>query len=557
MDFLNRAFEQLKDLFASMTPGARITAGLLVAVIVVSLVFLFRGGVAGPDDYLLGGRAFSSAELEAMEGAFARAGLSKYRLEGSRVRVPNATKAEYLAALAEFQALPANFSDHFSQQITQATMFETKDQANLRWRLAKQQELALIISSMQGVSRAQVIYDEIQKTGFPRTTEKTATVAVQGTGSQELELHQVKSIRHLVSSAIAGMKFQNVTVTDLNSGKNHGGGGDSALASAEESAYMDYKKHYERLWQDKISQALAFVSGTVVTVDVELSKETVFHEDTTTVDSKPVVLRSTTMEKTNVNARASSAGRPGVNGQANQQASISSSAGGESTSEESREDLERVGGHGRIVKATAPLVPKKVTAAVGVPSNYYVEVWRERNPTPPGQEPKMPDVQAIAAIEAEVVKKIEDMVVNLLPKLPPGEDKYPLVTVKTFEHLTPPAAELPNIVSTAGVWVAENWTTLGMFLVGAFSLLMLRGMVKAKPDTTTPSGASAASGPPQLSIVGGDDDEDGEAASGDDSRPKKRFATASSNIKEELASMVRENPEAAANILRSWLGEAS
>jgi flagellar M-ring protein FliF len=246
-----------------------------------------------------------------------------------------------------------------------------------------------------------------------------------------------------------------------------------------------------------------------------------------------------------------------VNGQANQQASITSGAAGESTTEESREDLERVGGRGRVVKATAPLVPKKVTAAVGVPSSYYEQVWKERNPTPAGEEAKVPEPQAIAAIEAEVIKKIEDMIVNLIPKLPAGEDKYPLVTVKTFEHLTAPPAELPNIASTAGVWVAENWTTLGMFLVGAFSLLMLRGMVKAKPDETTPSGTTAAPGAPQLSLVGGEEDDEGEAASGEENRPKKRFATASSNIKDDLASMVRENPEAAANILRSWLGEAS
>ena len=69
------------------------------------------------------------------------------------------------------------------------------------------------------------------------------------------------------------------------------------------------------------------------------------------------------------------------------------------------------------MKSTAPLVPKKVTAAVGVPSNYYVQVWRERNPTPAGQDPASPDPQAITAIEAEVIKKIEDMVVNLLPKM--------------------------------------------------------------------------------------------------------------------------------------------
>ena len=57
MDFLNRAFEQIKDVFASMTPGARITAGLLLVVIIVSLVFLFQGQVISGDNYLLGGRA--------------------------------------------------------------------------------------------------------------------------------------------------------------------------------------------------------------------------------------------------------------------------------------------------------------------------------------------------------------------------------------------------------------------------------------------------------------------------------------------------------------------
>ena len=42
MDFLNKAIAQLSDLFRSMTPGARITAGLLLAVVVVSMGYLFQ-----------------------------------------------------------------------------------------------------------------------------------------------------------------------------------------------------------------------------------------------------------------------------------------------------------------------------------------------------------------------------------------------------------------------------------------------------------------------------------------------------------------------------------
>jgi flagellar M-ring protein FliF len=565
MNFLNRTFEQIKDLFASMTPGARITAGLLLVVIVVSLVFLFQGGIGGPDDFLLGGRAFSTAELEAIEGAFAKAGLSHYELEGSRVRIPNANKAEYVAALAENQALPANFSDYFTQQASGVSVFESKDQSALRWRVARQQELALIISSMRGIAKAQVIYDETQKTGFPRRTEKTATVAVQATGSAELEPHQVKAIRQLVSGAVAGLSFQNVTVTDLNTNKNYGGGGDGQLASADENAYLDYKSSYERQWVDKIQKALAFVPGAVVTVDVELSKETVLQEDTVTIDPKPVTISSNTTEKSSTNRRPGPGGRPGVGGQngvANQQASIGGAGGGDSTTEETSESIERLGGHGRLVKSTAPLVPKKVTAAIGVPSSYYAQIWKERNPTPAGQEAKPPDVQQFTAIEQEVIKKVEDMVVNLIPKLQPGEDKYPLVTVKTFQHLAAPPATEPGIAQTAAAWASDNWSTLGVLLLGAMGLVMLRGMLKAKPSTAGPSGSPATAGVaemPRLAVVSEDTDEKANttAAGEASAAPRRRFANAGANIKDELASMVRENPDAAASILRSWIGEAS
>ena len=48
MDFLNKAFTQFNDLFRSMSPGGRITAGLLLVVAVVSVGYLFQGKSAAP-----------------------------------------------------------------------------------------------------------------------------------------------------------------------------------------------------------------------------------------------------------------------------------------------------------------------------------------------------------------------------------------------------------------------------------------------------------------------------------------------------------------------------
>ena len=59
MDAVNQLIEQLKTFFASMTPAARLTAGLLMAVVVVSVAFLFRQSAASPDSYLFGAEALT------------------------------------------------------------------------------------------------------------------------------------------------------------------------------------------------------------------------------------------------------------------------------------------------------------------------------------------------------------------------------------------------------------------------------------------------------------------------------------------------------------------
>src|SRR5688500_5964225 len=110
MDFLNKSFAQVSELFRSMTPGARLTAGLLLAIVVVSMGYLFRQGAAGPDAYLFGGEPLPEGQLTRVEAAIAQAGLSGYVREGNRIRVPAGQQATYLAAVADKDALPPNFN---------------------------------------------------------------------------------------------------------------------------------------------------------------------------------------------------------------------------------------------------------------------------------------------------------------------------------------------------------------------------------------------------------------------------------------------------------------
>ena len=63
MDFLKRGLGQVADLFETMTPAARLTTGMLLAVLVVSFVYLFRQNVEGEGMFLFDGIDLNGAEI--------------------------------------------------------------------------------------------------------------------------------------------------------------------------------------------------------------------------------------------------------------------------------------------------------------------------------------------------------------------------------------------------------------------------------------------------------------------------------------------------------------
>ncbi len=126
MDFLNKAFAQLSDLFRSMTPGGRIMTGLLLVVAVVSVGYLVQHQASGGDEYLFGGEAMQTPTLQKMEEAFGEAGLNGFTMDGGRVKVPHAQRAAYLAALADHKALPPNL-DQARKEAANGGPFEPPD----------------------------------------------------------------------------------------------------------------------------------------------------------------------------------------------------------------------------------------------------------------------------------------------------------------------------------------------------------------------------------------------------------------------------------------------
>ena len=561
MDFVNKLYAQLSDIFRSMSAGSRLAVGLLLALIVVSLVYLFQYQVVAGDEYLLNGRAFSGAELTAAEAAFAKAGLGKSVIVGNQIRIPRGQKQQYLAAMAESQALPADFHKYMSDDLKGDNPFSSTRSLELRRAHAKTKELSLIISRMRGIESATVQFDEETTGGLSRQKKKTAMVAVQSAGPP-LDENQVKSIRAVVASAYVGLERQNVTITDIASHQTYGGGAGQNGYSEDESLYAAHKARFEREWQRKIHDQLAMIPGVIVGVNVELNPELQHSTQTIKLDPKPTTISTRENSKEMTATQPGPGGRPGAesNGVAGNRAiAVSGSAGGgQSQTTESSSETKNVPGHEQTVINKVPLAPSQVTASIEVPASYYSKVWKERRP--PGQNGE-PDGAALAQIETETRKRIEETVRNLLPPVAQGTNPYPHISVSTFTDLASAPIIPPAFADTALAWLNDNWRTLGMIGAGLLCFLMMRSMLNSTATAgvaaNVAEAAAASGGAPNLSVVAAED-VDAEESNEPNKAPKlKRFTAAGGDLKNELQSLVKEDPDAAANILRTWIGEAA
>ncbi|MHC4176993.1 MAG: hypothetical protein ACYSWU_05780, partial [Planctomycetota bacterium] len=491
MDFLNKAFTQLSDLFRSMTPAARITTGLLLAVVVISLGYLFTHRVSGPDCDLMNGEPIRGSYLSNMETAFGKAGLKEYEVRGAHILVPQGQKAAYMAALADAGAVPPNFGEALRKAINDGSVYENSKARETRVKIAVQEELALIISHMNGVESASVLYDAKKEGGLHRRTVTTASVAVKPLGSEGLDPSKVSLIRHVVAGAIAGLKREGVTVADLLTGEIYHGGDSEGGGSATDNLYVSLTRIQEQWWADKIRGALAYVPGVRVTPTVELDRERVNRVKTVKYEPKGITVYQSTEDSSSSRDNSTPGGRVGLQAQQPNTAAVLAAASQGST--ESEDDS-------KSVTTTAPnsaqtetekegLTPKRVSLAIGIPSSYFEKVWKERNPPEDGQEPQTPDPAALSTIETEEKAKIQKHVAALLPPVEGVDDPTELVAVDSFQDIPGEEIPAPGVADKALVWFGHYWGTLGMVGLALFSLVMLRSMIRAAPSSPRPAGA--------------------------------------------------------------------
>jgi len=558
MDFINKALAQLTDLFRAMTAGARITTALLLVVVVVSLAYLFRYHAAGPDLYLLNERAFSTEQQQAMAAAFGKAGLKGWQFDGPKIRIPRSQEDKFLAALVEHDALPDVPDGAIDKAIETNTIWMDSQQRQEMIKQAQLKKLSSILRAMPGIQNAWVMYDAEKRRVFAQENLATASVSVIPSGSDPLPGATIAAIRRAVLFSFAELRRrpENVVVIDIKHHRSYEGNEDDA-GSGQDPVILAAQRRHEESWRDKIRKALS-IEGLLVSVSVELNSEKLHRERQSSPSGKPVPVsvqeksRTHNVEGTGVGGRAGAV--------ANQPGSVAPVAGKGPKQEEeetTRQETSTVGTQ-HIESEKVPMALKQVKAVVSIPSSYFQKVWQQRNPPPAGEKPKTPSSTDLDTIRQEVIARCEKNVAGLLPapEVPTDTTKAEankLVTVTEFDDFPPAEIPEPGMREQALSWLGQNWSTLGLVFLALVSLAMVRSMVRAVPGT--PRRATAG-----LAVVASEPGREEQTHSREESsaqRRLKRLSGAGKTLRDELSELVAEDPDAAANVLRTWIGSNS
>jgi flagellar M-ring protein FliF len=557
MNAFRDAIEQLRKMLAEMPMQGRLLAGLMGILVVVGIGLMVRTYSAQPDEYILGGRQLTDDELDRIEAAFGTAGLRDYERIGTRIRVPAAQRDVYLKVLAEADALPTATPNYLAKAIDAANPLESASQRQARIQNARERELAKQIEMFPQVEAAWVTYDE-ESQGFTGKVTKTAAVHVKPRGNESLSPYLRKQIQDLVAGSYAGLTAEQVVVSDSNSR-----GMDNAAYLGMDNKYYNAKRAYQEMYESDIRKLLAPVGEFQLTVGVELDPTLEREEAGLKYDSEPKTLTESSSRAVEERTQPNQGGVPGVASNAYGNKPVEVASGSDNMKrEESTEDYTRVVGQIQTRSVQSALVPKRVSVSIQVPQSYYSKIfnsnWQVANPTATDPPPPMTTAD-LERIRNETTTSLKKLVATVLPPMPPGDDRFPQVEVQDYVDLPSPTVEPTSVANTALSYLAESWQYGLLALVALVALLVARSIGRGSPSSPTPNGfgetfglqipnvaAGAAGGEPGLGGGIG-----GEGPGG------RRFTVTGETLRDELTSMIDQNPDAAANVLRGWIGDAA
>jgi flagellar biosynthesis/type III secretory pathway M-ring protein FliF/YscJ len=543
MDFIRAQFNRIQQQLSGLTASQKMLTAALVAIMVMTLFWWAR--YAGtPEMEPVLDQSFSGDDISRITAHIRAKGID-YTVVGDKVLVPTDRKFEVLADLGYAQLLPRDTKTGFDEIVKQMSPWDSTHKQQVMWNRATEMTLAQVIRSFPGVTNAVVVIDPTNQRMVGDSVRPSASVIITTRGGAKSVKQLVDSARDVVAGAVAAASRQNISVIvdgvthrprDPDNAEDMSGG---------DNGMIERMQQWERHYADNISTVLSYIPGLMVGVSVELNtKSSVLDKQTydPTVVSKPLEEQQETEETT---AAPAPAGEPGVGANiAVSVAGAGSAPSGEGSSNTekttrkfqlfpnlTRESIKSPAGSGTIV-----------AIAVRVPESYFVEIFKRRNPNV-----KDPDRAALEPLIAAELPKIRTAVKGCTSL---KDDTA--ITVETYPDVVQATVEAaPASATSVSVLLGGHGKEIAVGALAVVSLFMVSMMVRK--NAPAPVIAEPEPLPPQLQ---GGEPLVGEAAEGNpamDAMELDDDAVKAKQMLDQVSTLVNENPDAAATLVKRWL----
>jgi flagellar biosynthesis/type III secretory pathway M-ring protein FliF/YscJ len=496
-------------------------------------------------------QSFSANDLGQIQNHLGEKGVA-FTVSGDKLLVPADRRMEILSDLTYLRLMPHNTQKGFEEIAKDMSPFDSENKQQKIWNHGKELALSQIIGNFPGVASADVIIDPTNKYSLDGNIEPTATVNITLQETVKPSQKQVDAAADAVSGAVAGLKPGGIKIV-INGAPQRVHDAQDAIASGSDQ--LELLQQNEVSAEQKVREVYHDCPTLLVQVKMKLNTTSIQTEKHD-FDAKGAVqkaTKSTTETETTSSPNAAPAGDPGVS--SNTAMVVSGGSGSSASSGQSREKTDETYTVGIPETRTTSRTPAgdatAVSAALRVPLSYIARTYQLRNGST--QAPTYAQLKPLIDEESQTMRQ---NVANCVGLASPDKVAFETYADEIPSLTTPPVASAsgPGLSKLVGGHARE----IALGTLAMMSLFMASMMVRKAAPAPISAAAPARSEAEKkkLPFTFAGEDLAGEATATDgllDGMELNEETVKAGRMVEQVSSMVRENPDAAAALVKRWL----
>jgi len=573
-NFAKQNYAKLKDLYLSMTFGNRVVAALLMATLLLSLGYLIVGSIKPADPrtrtvMMYDGYQFSSNEKRAADHAFSSRRLGDHNWIGDKLQVPTTQRHAYAAALAEERVIE---TAGMARRMTAESIspWQSARAMDTKMLTAKEQDCVAAIKMITGIANAEVVTNRRpawERNVWARTQIMSVGVFVEAIENRPLSADTIGAIGNIVAPIFGITDMNEIRIVDTRHQRAYDGSGEQQ--GSAQSEYLRHQLRHQEEWNTRIYQQLPAIDGLKVDTTVVLT--TYRRQDIFTVEhDRPTPLVIHEMDYHFKREGWDRFFRPGQIAQHGRPLiDPTGSISPKDLVDEKKREMETTHAlpGSETKQQQLPYIPLIVRTTIRVPRDHIASIWQARNRQIGGDPDAMPTEEQLLAAEETFTNDIKRSIGNLLePYRPTAKtDPMDLVTVVYDDMLRPDEIELTAWEQFL-LFLKYHWQSIGLMSLVFGGLVVLWSISKPpKPDSITiyeglETPLEAIDARIAERIRREEELRAAEEAAAEEERREFENSLGElgslRSLKDEIAELIAKNPEAAAAVIRQWIGNA-